>query len=380
MRRRTANKFQGVTVVSDRHGKLRHRLRRTVEGRRIDCYLPGPFGSVEFIAAYEEAMAGARSTAARTATYTVAYLVDRYIASRPFRDLAGTTQSAKLGRMDWIRRMVGDVRYADLEPRHIAALMDKKGGPAAANRLKKDLGQIYRHAAKAAGYTGRNPAALADSHKTDSDGFHTWTDGEIAAYREHHASGTMPRLALEIFLGTGAARQDAAALTRTNIRGGRLTCRRGKTGQAVTVPIVPELAAEISQVPPDRLVLITKRSGRTLSAGTLGRSFGAWCAEGRPCPRNARRTDSATPGLAASPKRAPRNIKSWRSWATQTRPSRRITALPPTGARWPLPVSPSCDPWAATSCPTLSPGWTKEARKPLLGRNKFSDQTIPRGL
>lgn len=279
MRRRTANKFQGVTVVSDRHGKLRHRLRRTVEGRRIDCYLPGPFGSVEFIAAYEEAMAGARSTAARTATDTVAYLVDRYIASRPFRDLAGTTQSAKLGRMDWIRRMVGDVRYADLEPRHIAALMEKKGGPAAANRLKKDLGQIYRHAAKAAGYTGRNPAALADSHKTDSDGFHTWTDGEIAAYREHHASGTMPRLALEIFLGTGAARQDAAALTRTNIRGGKLTYRRGKTGQAVTVPIVPELAAEISQVPPDRLVLITKRSGRTLSADTLGRSFRAWCAK-----------------------------------------------------------------------------------------------------
>ena len=232
MRRRTANKFQGVTVVSDRHGKLRHRLRRTVEGRRIDCYLPGPFGSVEFIAAYEEAMAGARSTAARTATDTVAYLVDRYIASRPFRDLAGTTQSAKLGRMDWIRRMVGDVRYADLEPRHIAALMEKKGGPAAANRLKKDLGQIYRHAAKAAGYTGRNPAALADSHKTDSDGFHTWTDGEIAAYREHHASGTMPRLALRNFPWhrSGPPRRGGADADQHSRRTTDLPARQDRAG------------------------------------------------------------------------------------------------------------------------------------------------------
>ena len=41
MRRR--NPFPGVTTVEDRHGKLRHRLRRTVGGRKIDAYLPGPY-------------------------------------------------------------------------------------------------------------------------------------------------------------------------------------------------------------------------------------------------------------------------------------------------------------------------------------------------
>ena len=51
MRRR--NPFPGVTTVEDRHGKLRYRMRRSVGGRKVDCYLPGIIGSNEFRAAYE---------------------------------------------------------------------------------------------------------------------------------------------------------------------------------------------------------------------------------------------------------------------------------------------------------------------------------------
>ena len=36
------NPFLGVSTKPDRHGKLRHRLRRTVKGRKVDTYLPGP--------------------------------------------------------------------------------------------------------------------------------------------------------------------------------------------------------------------------------------------------------------------------------------------------------------------------------------------------
>ena len=38
-------------------------------------------------------------------------------------------------------------------------------------------------------------------------------------------------MALELFLGTGAARQDAAGLTRANIRGAEIHYSRQKTGQ-----------------------------------------------------------------------------------------------------------------------------------------------------
>ena len=58
--RRRKNPFRGVYTSEDRHGKLRHRLRRTIKGRTIDCYINAPYGSPEFRAAYEEAIEGAR--------------------------------------------------------------------------------------------------------------------------------------------------------------------------------------------------------------------------------------------------------------------------------------------------------------------------------
>ena len=277
MTRRSA--FKGVSVVRDRHGRLRFRLRARINGRRIDCYLPGPYGSTAFIAAYEAAPEGGSAPSRRAKTGTVGQLVETYLESAAFANLADSTKAEKRLRLDWVKRVIGDARYARVRPRHMESLMAKKGGAHAANRLKKDMSQLFGVAAKNFGFTGPNPAALADSYKTNADGFHSWTDSEIAAYRERHESGTMARLALEIFLGTGAARQDAAALTRSNIRGGVIHYRRGKTGQAVTVPIVDELARELSLVPADRLVLLVNGYGKPMNSRGLGRAFSAWCAE-----------------------------------------------------------------------------------------------------
>lgn len=276
---RRRNPFPGVTTQPDRHGKLRHRLRRTVKGTRVDCYLPGSYGSPEFRAAYEAAIEGARAPIARATPGTVAFLVETYLASTAYSDLAQKTRSTKRGRLDWIKSAIGDARYADLLPRHIEALMDKKGGPEAANRLKKDLAQLYELAAKRFGFRGQNPAKLADSRKTRKGGFHTWTDAEIEQFRERFESGTLARLALEVFLGTGAARQDAAALTRANIRGGRIVFRRGKTGQEVDLPILPELARELAFVPTTQMVVIAHGEGQAYRPESLGNWFRERCVD-----------------------------------------------------------------------------------------------------
>ena len=65
---RRRNPFPGVSTKPDRHGKLRHRLRRTVGGRKVDAYLSGPYGSPEFRAAYAEAIEGVRLADAASAT------------------------------------------------------------------------------------------------------------------------------------------------------------------------------------------------------------------------------------------------------------------------------------------------------------------------
>ena len=243
---RRRNPFPGVSTGPDRHGKLRHRLKRTVKGRKVDCYLPGPYGSTEFRQAYEEACEGVRQAGRRARPGTVAYLIEAYLGSKGYLRLADSTRRDVRGRLDWIKTAIGDAKYSRIEPRHIAMLMEKKGGPSAANRLRKDLSQLYRFAAKMHGFKGQSPAALADRHPTKRGGFRTWEDADIDAYRATHARGTKARLALEILLATGAARQDAAALTRRNIRGGRIAYRRGNPGSWSTCPCYPNWRRNLS--------------------------------------------------------------------------------------------------------------------------------------
>ena len=274
--KRRRNPFPGVYTTEDRHGKLRHRLRRKIRGHTIDTYLPGPYGSPEFRQAYEETIEGARGATLRTQPGTIAYVIAKYLESTAFRNLSPTTRRDKARRLDWIREAVGGARYAAIQPRHVEALMAKKGGPVAGNRVKKDLRQLFAFAAKHHGFAGQNPAALADANKVRSKGFHTWTDDEIEVFRAEHETGSKARLALELLLGTGAARQDAAALTRRNIRGGRLCYRRGKTGQEVDLPILPELEKELAHLPPTQMMLLTHGHD---AKGYTRESFGNWFSE-----------------------------------------------------------------------------------------------------
>ena len=117
--KRRKNPFPGVSTVEDRRGKFRHRLRRTIRGRTIDTYLPGPYGSPAFRAAYEEVVEGTRVATRRARPGTVGYLVATYLVSAAFRNLAPATRAAKRGRLDWIREAIGQARYAALQPRHV---------------------------------------------------------------------------------------------------------------------------------------------------------------------------------------------------------------------------------------------------------------------
>ena len=258
---RRKNPFPGVSTKPDRHGKLRHRLRRTIRGRKLDAYLPGPYGSPAFRAAYEEAYEGARITAPRAKPGTINHLIVVYLESPAFRSLAPSTRESKLRRLNWIREAIGAGRYENLRPDHVETLMSKKNGPTSANRLRKDLAELFNYAARRLAYNGPNPAKLADSVKVRSTGYHSWTDAEIAAYRNVHPSGTKPRLALELLLGTGTVRSDVVGLTRANVRGGRIRYRRKKTGIAAELPIMPELARELDYIPPGQMVILTTESG-----------------------------------------------------------------------------------------------------------------------
>ncbi len=275
------NPFPGVTRFTDRHGKIRWRLRVKVKGKPISKFLPGAFGSVEFRAAYEAAINGARETKAaktRAKEDTLEQLIELYFGSIRFRDLSDIRKTTLRRELEWLRIQAGHVPYKMMEVRHVEALMARKTGPVAANTVKKNLSMLFNFASKNDWYKG-NPAKFADARKENADGYHTWTEEEIDQFLAHHGPGTDARLAAMLVLNTGASRQDVCALGWQSIKRNRISYKRGKTGVGNDLPILPELATELANVPKDRMIFLATRTGTARDPAAFGNLFADWVKE-----------------------------------------------------------------------------------------------------
>lgn len=181
--------------------------------------------------------------------------------------------------LDWLCEQAGDLPYARIETRHVEALMEKKEGPSAANKVKKNLSLLFNFAIRKGFGVHFNPARFADRRKENEDGFHTWTEGEMEQFLAHFGPGTKARLVFLLALNTGASRLDLSRLTWGNINGGRISYSRGKTKVAGDYPILPELAVELALLPRDVMVLIHHGEGLPYQAATLGNRFKSWATE-----------------------------------------------------------------------------------------------------
>jgi hypothetical protein len=101
------NPYPNVSRFKDRHGKVRWRFRRT--GYQ-SVYLPGIYGSPEFKAAYEPAIAH-RATVkekVRTTTYSIAWLIEHYMASPSYLELRPVSKSNLFGELQRFKVEFGD--------------------------------------------------------------------------------------------------------------------------------------------------------------------------------------------------------------------------------------------------------------------------------
>ncbi|MEO0387612.1 MAG: tyrosine-type recombinase/integrase, partial [Pseudomonadota bacterium] len=188
--------------------------------------------------------------------------------------------------LDRIRRNLGKHPLDSLKVHHIEKVMDKMDGPNAANRLKKDLAQLYKHAARFHGFAGPTPAAHAQARKVRKGGFHTWTMGEVNKFRETFPTGSKARLAMELLLNSGAARVDLVRLGQRDVKDGALSYRRQKTeaqGEEVidvTIPITHHLRAELDANPSRALTFLAHgKTGACYTPGSFGNAFRDWCIE-----------------------------------------------------------------------------------------------------
>jgi len=107
------------------------------------------------------------------------------------------------------------------------------------------------------------------------DGFHTWTEDEIAAFEAHHPIGSRERLALALGLYSGQRRGDVIRMGRQHVRGGALYVTQAKTGKALAIPVHPELAAVLDHAPGNQLTFLTTARGAAFD----GKGFTMWFAK-----------------------------------------------------------------------------------------------------
>jgi integrase len=268
-----------VKAYVDRHGKARHYFRQP--GRK-SVPLSGLPGSDEFMAAYGQALADTprvEIAERRTRAGSINAMVVGYVGSAAFHNLAPASQQTYRRIFEPMRRDYGDMSIATLARKHVMRMLDaKKDTPAAARDFLRCLRLITQYAIDI-GIREDDPTAGLRVRLPKSDGYRTWSEDDIAAFRTAYAVGSKPRLALELLLGTALRCADVVKLGRGHVRNGTISVTAQKTKTALSIPITAELAEAINAAAPSEHVtfLLNKRGG-SFTAKQFSQWFTKRCA------------------------------------------------------------------------------------------------------
>lgn len=276
-----------VSQFTDTRGKQRFRFRRT--GCKTH-YFRSPLGSAGFMQEYQACLDGVQPDveARRAAPGSIDELVARYYGSTAFNRQKAITRQKSRAILDAFREHVGrdgkrlgDRSVAGVEFFHLDRIIAEKAAvhPFAAVNLRKQLKRLFKYAVKVKMLTV-NPADLTEPVGARSQGFHTWSEAEIAQYQARHALGTKARLALELFLWTAKRRSDGVQLGQQHIQDGCFYGIDEKTGKPSWIPVATQLQEAIDAMPKhDHLCFLVSERGRPFSAKSFGNRMRKWCDE-----------------------------------------------------------------------------------------------------
>lgn len=302
-------KRRGLIKDTDRHGNVRWYYRR--KGQKKVRLEETP-GSEEFEEEFAAAVLGVvyvpkdkptklpqPLTGPRIIPNSLAWLVQQYM-TRMVAGQAKATGDRKRLVLEEIcaetclsksERPAGEIDFRKIEPKHIALLRDQKPGrPEAANTRVKILSAMYAWA-KDARIAKTNPASEVKKFTNHTDGHHTLTEAEIAAFERRHPPGTKAHLAFMIFRYTELRVCDAAIFGRQHLYMAqlpdgeeelrfRITPRKtqNSTGVVVDMPVLPPLAQAIAITPksPGVMAFLTTSFGKRFTEKGLGNKMREW--------------------------------------------------------------------------------------------------------
>lgn len=278
---------RNVSLFLDRHGKPRYRFRKA---GRPTHYFTSPLGSAAFMEEYRACLEGVAATKERRRIVpgTIDDLVSRFYGSTAFNRGKEITRQKNRAILEAFREHVGKdgLRLGErsvkgVEFFHLDRLIAEKAAshPFAAINLRKQLKRLFAYAVKIK-MRPDNPAQMTEAPSAKTQGFHTWSEAEIAQYQATHALGTKARLALELFLWTAKRRSDGVQLGRQHIQDGCFYGIDEKTGKPSWIPVAPQLQAAIDAMPKhDHLCFLVSERGRPFSAKSFGNRMRKWCDE-----------------------------------------------------------------------------------------------------
>lgn len=299
---------RGITRDRDRHGNVRLYFRRRGQPKirlheregteAFEQELAAARLGVPYVPDALRPVADARPRRISAPQGSLRWLVEEYMR-RAVAGQAPATRIKKRAVLDEICRETvisksgaeaGLAPYRHLERRHIALLRDQKAAsPAAADHRTKVLSAMFAWAIDA-GLATDNPARGLGKLAGRTDGHHTLTRDELAAFEQRHPPGTMAYAAMTVFRYTGLRVCDAVRLghqhlyTLTDSAGEpqlrfRITPdkTRGSSGVVVDLPVLPPLAAVIASLPAtSALTFITTEHGKPFSTKGLGQRMRKW--------------------------------------------------------------------------------------------------------
>ena len=264
----TRIKLRYVNEFIDRHGKPRYYFRRP--GSR-SVKIPGLPGSIEFMAAYQAALATVApppSSSKHVIHGSLSEIANGYFRSAAFANLSATSQRLYRVALKPVLDAHGHRLLRDLPKAAARNVIEAIGAnrPGIANLTRAALSKVMAYAIKT-GVRADNPFSGLEEYRLGTH--HTWSDAELSQFERRWPLGTRERLAFALLLYTAQRGGDVVRMTRNDIVDGCIRVSQDKARKGTTnelmIPIHPALERALKASPVVGMqYLITDARGRAL--------------------------------------------------------------------------------------------------------------------
>jgi integrase len=300
-----------------RHGAVCWYVRRGHRGHGRRVRIKAEYGSEDFWAQYRAAVEGAPAPSKGNKPHTLAWAIDQYRASSAWAALANATRRQRENIYRAVIATAGNVSLRSITDETIRAGRERRAAtPHAANNFLKSMRGFFAWAveAKLVASDPTKGVKLLEGNN-DAAGFHTWTQEELDRFEARWPIGTRERLAFDLLLYTGFRRGDAVRVGRQHVRDGVITIRTEKTGEVVSIPMLPPLAASIAATKTGDLTFLVGRGGQPWVKESFGNWFGEAC-RAAGCPGSAHGLRKAGATRAAERGASERQLMAIFGWST----------------------------------------------------------------